>query len=76
MHFITFWCNSTTRIVQTPQVRASNSVHHVGVAIPAVFKQVLSQICIHKTHFKLSCGTSAVGGYVAHVLLSVGKLNP
>ena len=32
MHFITLWCNSTTQIVETPQVRASNSFYHVGVS--------------------------------------------
>jgi hypothetical protein len=70
MRFITFWCNSTA-----PQVRASNSYCHVGVGYSGVFKQVVSQICVHKKNFKFSCGTGAVGRYVSHVRLSVGKLD-
>ena len=47
----------------------------MGVGIPGVFKEVVSQICIHKTLLKLSCGTSAVGLYVPHVLSSFGKVD-
>jgi hypothetical protein len=47
----------------------------VAVDIPGVFKRVVSPICVHKTHSKLSCGTSAVGPYVSHALLSVGELD-
>jgi hypothetical protein len=47
----------------------------VGVGVPGVFKQVVSQYCILKTPCKLRCGTSAVGRFVSPVLLAVGKLH-
>ena len=63
------------RLLKRLKVRVSNSFYHVGVGIPGVFKQLVPQFCILKTHCKLSCGTSAVRLFVSHVLLAVGKLN-